>query len=145
MFRAYAPIFRSNSICNSSKMVFWSFCSGGTPSAAARLHTTATHAVPSTIETPEHNLAAVTNTITPADGRIRPKHVELYNTCNKVIRCCIKLDTHLPYDNSQVVLFSLHGVRSPSLSRDPNYRDFKITFRHTTLGTSDQSEALLCT
>jgi hypothetical protein len=56
-----------------------------TPSATARLHTTATHAVPSTTETPEHHFAAVANTITPEDGRIRPKHVELYNTCNKVI------------------------------------------------------------
>jgi hypothetical protein len=69
-----------------------------TPSATARLHTTATHAVPSTTETPEHHFAAVANTITPEDGRIRPKHVELYNTCNKVIHLCIKLDTNLPYD-----------------------------------------------
>jgi hypothetical protein len=56
-----------------------------TPLATARLHTTATHAVPSTTETPEHHFAAVANNITPEDGRIRPKHVELYNTCNKVI------------------------------------------------------------
>jgi hypothetical protein len=56
-----------------------------TPSAIGSLHTTATHAVPSTTETPELHYAAVTNTITPEDGRIRPKHVELYNTCNKVI------------------------------------------------------------
>jgi hypothetical protein len=52
------------------------------PSATARLHTTATHAVPSTTETPEHHFAAVTKAITPEDGRIRPKHVEPYNTCN---------------------------------------------------------------
>jgi hypothetical protein len=69
-----------------------------TPSATARLHTTATHAVPSTTETPEHHFAAVANIITPEDGRIRPKHVESYNTCNKAIHLCIKLDTHLPYD-----------------------------------------------
>jgi hypothetical protein len=69
-----------------------------TPSATARLHTTATHAIPSTTETPEHHFAAVANTITPEDGRIRPKHVELYNTCNKAIHLCIKLDTYLPYD-----------------------------------------------
>jgi hypothetical protein len=58
-----------------------------TPSATARLHTTATHAVPSTTETPQQHFAAVTNTVTPEVGRIRPKHVELYeyNTCNKVI------------------------------------------------------------
>jgi hypothetical protein len=31
----------------------------------------------------EHHFAAVAYTITPEDGRIRPKHVELYNTCNK--------------------------------------------------------------
>jgi hypothetical protein len=69
-----------------------------TPSATARLHTTTTHAVPSTTETPEHHFAAVTNTINPEDGRIHPKRVESYNTCNKAIHCCIKLDTHLPYD-----------------------------------------------
>jgi 5-hydroxyisourate hydrolase-like protein (transthyretin family) len=34
-------------------------------------------------ETPEHHFAAVANTITPEDGRIRPKHVDSYNTCNK--------------------------------------------------------------
>jgi hypothetical protein len=51
-----------------------------TPSATARLHNTATHAVSSTTETPEHHFAAVANTITPEDGRIRPKHVELFNT-----------------------------------------------------------------
>jgi hypothetical protein len=68
-----------------------------TPSATARLHTTATHAVPSTTETPEHHFAAVKNIITPEDGRIRPKHVESYNTCNKAIHLCIKLDIHLPY------------------------------------------------
>jgi hypothetical protein len=45
-----------------------------TPSATTRLHTTATHAVPSTTETPEHHFAAVTNTINPEEGRIRPKH-----------------------------------------------------------------------
>jgi hypothetical protein len=56
-----------------------------TPSTTTRLHTTATHAVPSTTETPEHHFAAVTIAITPEDGRIRPKHVELFNTCNKVI------------------------------------------------------------
>jgi hypothetical protein len=56
-----------------------------TPSATVRLLTTTTHAVPSTTETPEHHFAAVTNTITPEDGCIRPKHVELYNICNKVI------------------------------------------------------------
>jgi hypothetical protein len=59
-------------------------CRVETPSATARLHTTATHAVPSTTETPEHHFAAAAaNTITPEDGRIRPKHVESYNTCNK--------------------------------------------------------------
>jgi hypothetical protein len=120
MFRVYAPIFRSNSICNSSKMVFWSFSSGGNcvgsggvktccswrshywtvvaPSATAHLHTTATHAVPSTTETPEHHFAAVANTITPEDGPIHLKHVESYTTCNKAIHLCIKLDSHLPYD-----------------------------------------------
>jgi hypothetical protein len=56
-----------------------------TPSATARLHTTATHAAPSTTETPEHHFAAVANIITPEDGRIRPKHIESYNTCNKAI------------------------------------------------------------
>jgi hypothetical protein len=50
-------------------------------------------------ETPEHHFAAVANTITPEDGRIRPKHVDSYNTCNKAIHLCIKLDTHLPYDH----------------------------------------------
>jgi hypothetical protein len=40
--------------------------------------------------------AAVANIITPEDGRIRPKHVESYNTCNKAIHLCIKLDIHLP-------------------------------------------------
>jgi hypothetical protein len=68
-----------------------------TPLATARLHTTATHAVPSTTETPEHYFAAVTITITPEDGRIRPKRVESYNTCNKAIHLCIKLDTHSPH------------------------------------------------
>jgi hypothetical protein len=68
------------------------------PSTTARLHTTATHAVPSTTETPEHNFAAVANIITPEVGRIRQKHVESYNTCNKAIQLCIKLDTHLRYD-----------------------------------------------
>jgi hypothetical protein len=68
------------------------------PSTTARLYTIATHAVPSTTETPEHHFAAVANTITPEDGRIRPKHIESYNTCNKAIHVCIKLDTHLPYD-----------------------------------------------
>jgi hypothetical protein len=45
-------------------------------------------------------LAVVLKTccITPEDGPIRPKHVELYTTYNKFIRCCIKFDTHLPYD-----------------------------------------------
>jgi hypothetical protein len=66
------------------------------PSDTARLHTTATHAIPSTTEIPEHPFAAVANTITPEDGRIRPKHVESYNTCNKAIHLCTKLDTHLP-------------------------------------------------
>jgi hypothetical protein len=33
----------------------------------------------------EHHFAAVANTITPEDERIRPKHVELYYTCNKAI------------------------------------------------------------
>jgi hypothetical protein len=65
------------------------WCSGVSvvvaPSATARLHTTATHAVPSTTENPEHHFADVANTITPEDGRIRPKHVESYNTCNKAI------------------------------------------------------------
>jgi hypothetical protein len=70
-----------------------------TPSATARLHTNATHAVPSTIETPEHHFAAVANTITPEDGRIRPKHVDSYNISNKAIHLCTKLDTHLPYDH----------------------------------------------
>jgi hypothetical protein len=56
-----------------------------TPSATTRFHTTATHAVPSTTETPEHHFAAVANTITPEDWRIRLKHVELYNTCNNII------------------------------------------------------------
>jgi hypothetical protein len=70
------------------------------PSATARLHTTATHAVPSTTETPEHNFAAVANTITPEDGRIRPKHVESYNTCNKATHLCINLDIHLPYSKA---------------------------------------------
>jgi hypothetical protein len=69
-----------------------------TPSATARLHTIATHAFPSTTETPEHHFAAVANIITPEDGRIRPKHAESHNTCNKAIHLCIKLDTHLPYD-----------------------------------------------
>jgi hypothetical protein len=69
-----------------------------TPSTTARLHTTATHAVPYTTETPEHHFAAVANTITPEDGRIRPKYAESYNTCNKAIHLCIELDTHLPYD-----------------------------------------------
>jgi hypothetical protein len=69
-----------------------------TPSAATRFHTTATHAVPSTTETPEHHFAAVVYPVTPEDGRICPKHVELYTTYNKFIHCCIKLDTHLPYD-----------------------------------------------
>jgi hypothetical protein len=67
------------------------------PSATARLHATATHAVPATTEAPEYHFAAVANIITPEDGRIRPKHVESYNTCNKAIHLCIKLDTHLPY------------------------------------------------
>jgi hypothetical protein len=58
-----------------------------TPSATTRFHTTATHAFPYTTETPEHHFAAVANTITPADGHIRPKHVELYTTCNKAIHC----------------------------------------------------------
>jgi hypothetical protein len=66
------------------------------PSATARLHTTATHAAPSTTETPEHHFVAVANIITPEDGRIRPKHVESYNTSNKAIRLCIKLDTYSP-------------------------------------------------
>jgi hypothetical protein len=39
----------------------------------------------------------VANTIIPEDGRKRPKHVESYNTCNKAIHLCIKLDTHSPY------------------------------------------------
>jgi hypothetical protein len=52
-----------------------------------------------TTETSEHHFAAVANTITPEDGRIRPKHVESYNTCNKAIHLYIKLDTHLPYDH----------------------------------------------
>jgi hypothetical protein len=69
-----------------------------TPSATARLHTTATHLVPSTTETQEHHLVSVANIITPEDGRISPKHVESYNACNKAIHLCIKLDTHLPYD-----------------------------------------------
>jgi hypothetical protein len=56
-----------------------------TPSDTTRFHTTATHAVPYTTETPEHHFAAVANTITPEDGRIRPKHVELYYAYNKVI------------------------------------------------------------
>jgi hypothetical protein len=45
----------------------------------------------------EHHFAAVANIVTPEDGRIRPKHIESYNTCNKAIHLCIKLDTHLPY------------------------------------------------
>jgi hypothetical protein len=44
-----------------------------------------------------HRFAAVANTITTEDGSIRPKHVESYNTCNKAIHLCIKLDTHLTY------------------------------------------------
>jgi hypothetical protein len=73
-----------------------------TPSATVRLHTTATHAVPSTTETPEHHFVAVANIITPEDGRIRPKHVESYNTCSKAMHLCIKLDTHLPYKLQRV-------------------------------------------
>jgi multimeric flavodoxin WrbA len=30
--------------------------------------------------------------------RIRRKHVELCTTYNKFLHCCIKLDSHLPYD-----------------------------------------------
>jgi hypothetical protein len=67
------------------------------------IHTNATHAVPSTTETPEHHFAAVANIITPVDGRIRPKHVESYSTCNKAIHLCIKLDTHLPYQSVYMV------------------------------------------
>jgi hypothetical protein len=50
----------------------WSFCSGGNCVGSYPLLT-------------EHHFAAVTITITPEDGRIRPKHVELFNTRNKVI------------------------------------------------------------
>jgi hypothetical protein len=120
MFRAYAPIFRSNSICNSSKMVFWNFSSGGncvgsggvktcssweshySSSDSLSYSTSSHHRDPhsaSTTEIPEHHFAAVANTITPEDGRIRPKHVESYNTCSKAIHLCIKLDNHLPYDH----------------------------------------------
>jgi hypothetical protein len=73
-----------------------------TPSATTRFHTTATHAVPSTTETPEHHFAAVVNTITPEEGRIRPKHVELYTTYNKFKHWCIKLHTHLPYNQLKI-------------------------------------------
>jgi hypothetical protein len=68
MFRAYAPIFRSNSICNSSKMVF---CKNKEKTEFVRycvevyvplLHVRALG-------------AAVANIITPEDGRIRPKNV----------------------------------------------------------------------
>ena len=54
---------------------------------------------------------------------------EIYST-----RCCS--------DNSQVVLFSLHGATFPNRSRAPNYRGFKITFRHTTLGISSKHRHL---
>jgi len=51
---------------------------------------------------------------------------ETYST-----RCCS--------DNSQVDLFSLHGATSPNRSRAPNYRGFKIIFRHTTFGDQPQA------
>jgi hypothetical protein len=99
MFRAYAPIFRSNSIWTAAK-----WCSGVleySSSDSLSYSTSSHHRYPRSSlhywisRTP---FCCCSNTITPEDGRIRPKHVESYNTCNKAIHLCIRLDTHLPYD-----------------------------------------------
>jgi hypothetical protein len=81
-----------------------------TPSATTRLHTTATHTAPSTTEIQEHHCRCFANIITPEDGRIRSKHVESYNACNKAIPLCIKLVTYSPYETRDVCHHSVENI-----------------------------------